>query len=197
MRVLALSATVFMASFLVACGAHKQGFAPKPPSFHVSNYSHQSIVPRSNAADHNIKPAALGHIAPAAGSVMASHSRTVLLPEETSKKAAAAPMALDCSIKDRFDRDDLVAYEWGQNRLGFDVDGIGLTDMDLEAVRVTFSMNLQPIKTKKQKCRGGSAWQGMVGSGYNELVVNDGAALKKEWRELRRDIDDRLSYFIE
>ena len=37
--------------------------------------------------------------------------------------------------------------------------GIGLTDMDLEAVRVTFSMNLQPIKTKKQKCRGGSAWQ--------------------------------------
>lgn len=98
-----------------------------------------------------------------------------------------------CSTKDRFDRKDLVAYKWGstgENRLGFDVDGIGLRSANLDQVKLTYSLRLQPEKKKHERCLYQSSWQGMVGSGYNELFVRENDTVidrAKKWT-------DRIQY---
>jgi hypothetical protein len=85
-----------------------------------------------------------------------------------------------CHVKDRFDRKELVAYEWGQNRMGFDVDGLGLTGGSVENVQFSYRLRLQNYKTKKERCRHNSSWQGLLGSSYNELVVRDDGRVGSE-----------------
>jgi hypothetical protein len=95
-----------------------------------------------------------------------------------------------CRVNDRFDRKELVAYEWGQNRMGFDVDGLGLTGGSVENVQFSYRLRLQDYKTKKERCRYASSWQGLLGSGYNELVAReDGDTV---WRELEA-MEDRYA----
>ena len=184
MKLSALGLFVCSASFLAACGGHQKGYAPKPPEFHSASAS-------SLAED-------LANISPAAGSTMAGELDRAHMATSGQILAMKAEQArANCRFKDRFDRDDLIAYEWGQNRLGLDVDGIGYDSMELEEVKLTFSMNLQPIKSKKQLCRRDTSWQGMIGSGYNELIVHDGAVIEQKYNELRSEIDDRIGYFVD
>lgn len=184
MKLSALGLFVCSASFLAACGGHQKGYAPKPPEFH--------------SASAVLQAEDLANIAPAAGSSMAAETRRAHAESTAQRLAMKAEAArAECRFKDRFDRDDLIAYEWGQSRLGLDVDGIGYDSMELEEVKLTFSMNLQPIKSKKQLCRRDSSWQGMIGSGYNELIVHDGAVIEQKYNELRAKFDDRISYFVD
>jgi hypothetical protein len=78
-----------------------------------------------------------------------------------------------CSIKDRFDRDAVVAYQWGQNRLSLRARGINLSGEGLDQVKLEYRLRLQPHKSRKEKCRYDSNWQGIIGSGYNEMFVRE------------------------
>jgi hypothetical protein len=97
-----------------------------------------------------------------------------------------------CRLKDRFDRKELVAYEWGQNRMGFDLDGLDLMagGMEVENVQFSYRLRLQDYKTKKERCRYASSWQGLLGSGYNELVAREDS--DTVWRELEA-MEDRYA----
>lgn len=75
-----------------------------------------------------------------------------------------------CRLKDRFDREAILAYEWNRSRFALDVDGIG-GGGDQSGARIQYTIRLQPEKTDKQKCRYKSSWQGLMGSGYNEFIL--------------------------
>lgn len=75
-----------------------------------------------------------------------------------------------CHVKDRFDRDAMVAYEWNRSRLSLDVDGLNVSGGGNMGMYLQYKVVLQPGKNKKQACRYGSQWQGLVGSSYNEFV---------------------------
>jgi len=106
------------------------------------------------------------------------------------KNSAREEKPKNCSIKDRIDRDALIAYEWKRNRLSMDVDGVGGGDMGMI---MTYKIRLQPEKTKKQKCRYNSSWQGMIGSGYNELMVREDDTLQEHFGKMRREFFDHLN----
>ena len=79
-----------------------------------------------------------------------------------------------CSIKDRIDRDAVVAYQWGQNRVGLRVRGLDIVGGEgIDQVKLEYKLRLQPHKTRKEKCRYQSNWQGIIGTGYNEMFVRE------------------------
>lgn len=96
-----------------------------------------------------------------------------------------------CRIKDRFDRDAALAYEWGRSRLALDVDGVNLSGGSERAFRLEYKMKFQPEKTKKQRCRYSSSWQGLIGSGYNELFVRQEDTV---WGEIKDVKDSAVQY---
>lgn len=110
-----------------------------------------------------------------------------------------APPPEHCSLRDRFDRKEVIAYNFadGQSRLGLKlgIDGFSLSDpgaFELREVRVNFRYRFQPIKKKRERCLYASPWQGLAGSGYNELVLRDRHTV---YEELDDEIDrarDRL-----
>lgn len=98
----------------------------------------------------------------------------------------------NCRTKDRFDRKVLLAYEWDRSRLSVDVDGINLRQHDLEGVFVQYKLRIQPEKPKKLDCRYPSNWQGLIGSGYNELIRREDAKVWKELNGLKRKVGSHL-----
>jgi hypothetical protein len=130
----------------------------------------------------------------------AAHNKALAGPEEAAKIEKIAlgytPSAKGCSVKSRFDREALMAYEWGdggRQRLALDVDGIGFDQFDLEQVRLEYKIRLSAEPTKKQRCRYASSWQGMLGSGYNEMFVREGGdTIWNELGDLEEDIDENL-----
>lgn len=98
----------------------------------------------------------------------------------------------DCSLGDRFDRGELLAYEWDRSRLGLDVDGINMKGGDNQAVKLNYTLRLQPEKTQKQRCRYPSAWQGLAGSAYNELMLRKENTVWQQLRQIRKDVQDRF-----
>lgn len=96
----------------------------------------------------------------------------------------------DCSIGDRFDRGQVLAYEWDRSRLGLDVDGINMDSDGEQAVRVSYTLRLQPEKTEDQRCRYPSAWQGLAGSAYNELVKRDQNTVWDQIKQARRSFEN-------
>ena len=145
----------------------------------------------------------ISRIEPAAGAVYPL-PRVVSSPivEEAAKRLALSKSEPDkggCRLKDRFDRKALIAYEWSRNRLALDMDGggIGLAGVKkVQGVHVDYTLHFQPEKTKAQRCRYHSSWQGMIGSGYNELFVRDKDTVWQQLRAMRKDaerfIDDRF-----
>lgn len=89
-----------------------------------------------------------------------------------------------CRLKDRFDREALIAYEWDRNRMSLDVDGIG-GGSDNSGVRFEYKIRLQPEKSSKQKCRYSAKWQGLLGSSYNELVLRKEDTVMEELKQKR------------
>ena len=105
----------------------------------------------------------------------------------------------DCSVKDRFDRKYILAYQWGQtgeNQLGLDVDGIGFDGGEVEGIKLEYKMRLQPIKNKKEKCRYESGWQGMLGSGYNEFFLREHDTVWMHLEEFEDDLHDAFYVFF-
>ncbi len=80
---------------------------------------------------------------------------------------------INCSLKDRLDRQYLLAYEWGRSKLSLDIDGVNLKNSGDKAFRIEYKIRLQPEKTKKQLCRYPSNWQGLIGSSYNEFIIKE------------------------
>ena len=72
--------------------------------------------------------------------------------------------------------------------MSVDVDGVSFGGSGERAMRVEYKLRLQPEKTKKQKCRYSSQWQGLVGSGYNELIVRESDTVWDEVKNLRREV---------
>lgn len=113
---------------------------------------------------------------------------------EISAKAnsLAYDSQINCRLKDRFDREALVAYEWNRNRMSFDVDGIGGRSGS-SGMKLEYKVRLQPEKSQKQKCRYNARWQGVLGSSYNEFVLRDKDTIWSELHQKRVEALEHLS----
>lgn len=104
-----------------------------------------------------------------------------------------------CKINHRFDNKAVVAYEWDRSRIALDFDGIGL-DWDgfteFEQVKLEYRLKFSPEKTKKERCRYPSRWQGLVGSGYNEFFLRDENTVWEELREIRKDFRKKINNYF-
>lgn len=150
--------------------------APAPPEFDFN-------APR--------QPITTVDIAPPAGG-METQPVDETLDESVVAALEEQRIPAKCRIKDRFDRKDVLAFEWGQNRLSFDVAGLGLDSYEIEKVRVRYRLRFQDYKTKKERCRYASSFQGLIGSGYNEFFVRKNDTVWEELKKLRGDVEDGL-----
>lgn len=99
-----------------------------------------------------------------------------------------------CGLGDRFDRSEEIAYQWGQNRLGLDVDRAGAS---FKGFMLTYRLKFQDHKTKKERCRYKSSWQGLIGSGYNELFLREKNTVWDELNLLEGDVRSRLDTLLQ
>ena len=91
-----------------------------------------------------------------------------------------------CSLRSRFDRRSAISYNFSdqsQLALHMDIGGVGFSGVELDKVMMKFHYKFQPIKSRKERCLYPSAFQGVVGSGYNELMVRQKNTV---WDELRQ-----------
>lgn len=161
--------------------------APPPPTFDVSVPYEATESPPLRAFTGQPIPFP-SHIKLSEGVTPVEDSyyggtRVALKTEQSSKK---------CSIKDRIDRGDLIAYQWGRNRLGLDVDGINMRSTDLEGFKLQYTLRLQSHKTRKEKCRYESGWQGMIGTGYNEMFVREQDTIWMQIDKIKNDAEDAI-----
>lgn len=164
---------------------HKLGLAPIPPEF----------TPKAEREDiSRVAIRDVSEIETASGSLPTTEGVRVF--------HALSPKSQDvkkCRIKDRFDRKEVLAYEWGDNRLGFDVGGLNLADFgdfNVERVRVAYRLKLQPNKSKKERCLYPSSWKGIVGTSYNELFIRETDTVWDELDLLQKDIEDRWESLV-
>ncbi|GJL85166.1 MAG: hypothetical protein DHS20C02_09410 [Micavibrio sp.] len=154
--------------------------APAPPKFDPN-------APREAITELTVEPAigaGQGLGAPQRGSVEP-------IPEAVAVAFEQEVRPKSCRIQDRFDRKALVAYEWGgRSRLGLDIDGISYDSYDVEQVKLEYRLRFDTYRTKKERCRYKSNWQGMVGTGYNELFVREDDTLWQEIDVLENDVED-------
>lgn len=92
-----------------------------------------------------------------------------------------------CSLGDRFDRGEVIAYEWDRSRLGVDVDGLNMGGSSMDAVKLQYTLRLQRERSAEQACRYPSAWQGIAGSAYNELFLREEDTVWQELRQMRKE----------
>jgi hypothetical protein len=97
-----------------------------------------------------------------------------------------------CRIKDRIDRDAIIAYQWDQNRIALNVKGINMDSDGIEAVKLEYKLKLQPNKNHKERCKYQSNWQGIVGSGYNEMFVREENTIWGQIRDVKGQVSDAL-----
>ena len=96
-----------------------------------------------------------------------------------------------CSFAGRFDNRSALAYNFDDNRsqIGFNMSvndhGSGMVNVSRAVVvfRYRFDHVKSPPREEKEKCRYASHWQGLVGSGYNELFLRDHNTLLGEVRD--------------
>lgn len=186
-RVISGSLCAVVALLLVSgCAASSRDYAlaPPPPREDLTTFQLDRNKAQAYAASETL-------------SVIETASGLPALSEQAIMAAEQEAASLkDCRIQDRFDRDGTaIAYQWGQshrNRLGLEVDGIGFDGGSLEGMKLTYTMRLQPKKTKKERCRYNSHWQGLIGSGYNELMLREKNTVWQELRKLSSDVEGRL-----
>ncbi len=160
--------------------------APQPPEFDISRYEndHKVAITPQYFAD----PTGLVSIEPMSSAIMQSEGMLAALAYNDQKEP---PKVKNCRLKDRFDRKVLLAYEWDRNRMTFDMSGIGSSsDMGM---RVEYKLRLQPEKSPKEKCRFNSSWQGLIGSGYNELMLREDDTVLEEIKGIRSEVDEYLN----
>ena len=109
---------------------------------------------------------------------------------KTTITTPVSPTKKKCRLKDKFDRKSVLAYEWGRNKISLDIDGINLKPSSTKAVRFEYKLRIQPEKTKKQLCRFPSNWQGLLGSGYNEIFIQKNTKLLGELTDIIKNITE-------
>lgn len=98
--------------------------------------------------------------------------------------------ALGCDLQDRFDHGATLAYNFDdhQSRLALhlNLEGPSLSNpsqIQVNSVMLRFTHHFQkPTDNKKEKCRLPSNFQGILGSGYNELFLRNNFTI---WKDLR------------
>lgn len=136
-----------------------QPLAPQPPAVDLASYQNQKQSQENITPDQSIITV---HQASEDGL-----TQEVVDIKDAPKTAVAEEKK--CSLKDRFDRKAVLAYEWDRSRLAMDLDGVNM-DMDGNmGIKVEYRLRFQKWKKKKERCRYNSKWQGLVGSGYNEM----------------------------
>jgi len=150
------------------------------------------VIVRNNLRMPPSSAFAINNIAPAAG--------RATQPVRAALAIEGGPPPGHCSLKDRFDRKEAIAYNFsdGQSRVGLrlGIDGFSLSDagnFELEEVKINFRYRFQPIKKKREHCLYASSWQGLAGSAYNELVLRETHTVYEElddkWDEVGDGID--------
>jgi len=157
---------MLMCFCMVGCSSGQSDVAfdtPLPPS-----------VPREDISTVDVS------VVPETDLTLSVSARDALAEGDHAAQASlqAEEVAKACSLRHRFDRKALIAYEWGDNRLGLDMDGVNMAGADIKAAMVTYRFRFSPdrkvaYKTKREKCRYHSKWQGLIGSGYNEFFVRE------------------------
>ncbi|MCD8496652.1 MAG: hypothetical protein LRZ85_00305 [Alphaproteobacteria bacterium] len=99
-----------------------------------------------------------------------------------------------CNIKDRFDRTETIAYQWGRNRVGFTYDTSGTS---FEGAFLRYRLKFQPHKTSKERCRYNASWQGLLGSSYNEFFLRENNTVWDDMKVLRLDAESRLDTLLQ
>ncbi|MDB2682890.1 hypothetical protein N9Z27_01390 [Alphaproteobacteria bacterium] len=160
-------------------------FTPEPPAI-----AREDITTFEVSADMHPSLVAPQDIEPAAGTV-----GVIDAPHDIKASLDAQTLPAHCKPKHRFDRKALIAYEWGDSRLAFDVDGLNMTSTNIEAATIKYRYRFspdpkRPYKTKREKCRYQSGWQGMLGSGYNEFFLREEDTVYKDVHKLINDLDD-------
>jgi len=172
-RMVFLSFTVLALS---GCSATSGVLAPKPPKF-------DKLAAREPITVVDIETAAGG---------MESQPIAEILEDPALSALEQQKIPASCRVKDRFDRKDVLALEWGgRNRLGFDVGGIGWDSLEVKQVKLRYRLRFQKYKTKKELCRYASGFQGMIGSGYSELFARENNTVWQEIKKMRGDVQDR------
>lgn len=158
------------------------------------------------ADDHKLRAHAplffLNGQQPSKGDLYLENEQDVFRPMESLDRAAAydqnmldsnragfSPEPVNtsgCSFGDRFDRDGVIAYQFsdGQSRLSLhmNIDGVGFSGAELDQVMVKYTYKLQAIPGRKERCRYKSGFQGIIGSGYNEMFLRKTNTV---WDQLR------------
>lgn len=186
-RISILAMTMLMFA-MTGCASHRFSVAPAPDFSDRRAYG----LPQSGVAVY--AEADLDAIAPAAFEGIAANDRR---NDGRSSAFEGAAYQSGCSIGDRFDNDMTLAYDFddGQSRLGLDVDidGLGISDIgnvEVTQIRVEFRYRFQPERPRKERCRYPSAFQGLVGSAYNEMF-------RREENTVWNELEDRGVAFWE
>lgn len=176
---------------LLGCTTSNQSYslAPQPPETPISSIEDAVFTPYYFADVPFVDSLSVGVNA----EVQSSGFEERLEPVTGAPRETEIALAEDkCRIQDRFDRKALLAYEWGYQRVGLDVDGIGFDGGGESGIKIEYKMNLQRRKTKIQNCRYSSKWQGLIGSGYNEMFVSEDGLVWKDLRNMRKDVLERM-----
>ena len=174
---------IFMLT-LGLCGCATLDTADAPPN----RESIGTVIVRNNVDPYPTSALGLNNIAPAAGRTMPAR------PGRFSYSGAAS-----CRLQDRFDRREVIAYNFadGQSRLGLKlgVDGFSLSDagrFSVTEAKLTFRYRFEPLKKGREKCLYESPWQGLAGSGYNELVQREEHTVYEALDAEVNRMDDKL-----
>ncbi len=170
-----------LSGFLSGCKTTKNtaSLAPIPPSMNKSSYVH-SFVENTPAIYPEID-------------MISSGSLVVDKTQAVPVSSGIISSLRGCRTKDRFDRKALLAYEWGRARMSLDVDGVNLSGGGEKAVMFEYKLKFSSEKTKAQRCRYNSKWQGLIGSGYNELVIRENDTVWIEVKKLKAEIYSHVS----
>ncbi|MBI1301822.1 MAG: hypothetical protein GC137_09230 [Alphaproteobacteria bacterium] len=165
-------------------GAGKvQPLAPLPPAIDLASYENQKKSQDNMTTDHSII-------------TVHQASEDGLMQEVVDIKDAPKTAVVEekkCNLKDRFDRDAFLAYEWDRSRLSMDVDGINTSGDGNMGIKIEYRLRFQKWKNKKERCRYDSQWQGLVGSGYNEMFRREDNTM---WGEINK-IRKKASEFVD
>lgn len=178
LRIMAMS---LMATLAAGCSSDMTtaSLAPPPPKFDA-NVAREQITKLSI---ESVIGAGQGLGTQGVSGAPAPAAVSVALQVEARPKG--------CRVQDRFDKKALLAYEWGgRSRLGLDVDGLSYDSYEVEQVKIEYRLRFQEYKTTKERCRYNSNWQGILGTGYNELFIRENDTIWQELDILENDVED-------
>lgn len=172
----------------------------RPKLAYTPHYANEGFqLARRPITDESVPVAAfspqnIAAIEPAAG-------QGFVRDDSYQQESATAPSALGadeipsgCSIKDRFDRSETIAYQWGQNRIGFNYDTNGT---DFKGAFLKYRLKFQPHKTSKERCKHPARWQGLLGSAHNEFFLRETNTVWDDLKVIRLDAESRLETLLQ